>query len=171
MRYIVSVILIIGLSQCSTEIDRSIVEADQNLLQQISTYSLLDSNHTIQITGSREPGQRLLLLGLLKRSDSGEILPYNAGITQMSEGSYEESIPGQKTSARLSGSVETDSLTDSSCQLFCLRDMGQVNRYLEADTSIQTLTALNPRTTISISARAWVADCFAGQTERIRLSS
>ena len=96
---------------CATEANRNIYPAHSALLAQMAEYERLHHEHRIILASEDEPGRRLMILGLLVRAESAlpipdqEIMLYHAD----HNGSYDESVPGYETTARIGGTVRTDS--------------------------------------------------------------
>ena len=94
------------------EPDRTVHPASPALLAQRTGYARLDSLHRVSLADDTEPGQRLLILGRLVRLEDGRPIQnhpirfYHAD----HDGSYDEATPGQEDTARIQGTVQTDSL-------------------------------------------------------------
>lgn len=74
-------------------------------------YAGLSDTHTLALTGPNEPGEPLLVLGLLTDSATGKPIP-NWPVTVYhsdASGSYGGTDPNDESSARLKGQVITDS--------------------------------------------------------------
>ncbi|MDX1438594.1 MAG: hypothetical protein R3284_01710 [Rubricoccaceae bacterium] len=86
--------------------------ASDAMLALRAEYRQLDESHQLQLADENEPGLRLLLLGTLTSSETDEPLPYRRIQLYQTDttGSYNASIPGQENTARLNGTVQTDSL-------------------------------------------------------------
>lgn len=106
---LMGVMLLAGLS-CGTP-DPTIHPADSDLLLSLATYRELGENHRVVLADSTEPGQRLFVLGrLVQRGDRRPLPGLRVAIFHTNaNGSYEEAVAGDESTARLSGSVEADS--------------------------------------------------------------
>ena len=98
--------------QCFETEPQAIDEADDALLSQRTAYERMDAAHQLVLAPPTEAGQRLLVLGRLVSKESGLPLAGRSIIFYQANhaGSYDESVPGDETTARLNGTVRTDSL-------------------------------------------------------------
>lgn len=98
---------VIGLAACGAPERQA---ADGDLLAVREAYAALDSPHAVVIAPPSEPGERLLLLGRLIRTETGEPLPDHPVQLFHTDamGSYDESVSGDEMTARLQGSVLSD---------------------------------------------------------------
>jgi protocatechuate 3,4-dioxygenase beta subunit len=83
---------------------------DEALATQLERHESLPAEHRLVLAGEDEPGRRLMILGRLVRSESGEPLDhrYIEFYQADSEGSYDETDLGVEATARIQGSVTTD---------------------------------------------------------------
>lgn len=86
--------------------------ADSASLTQLTAYGRLSDAHRLELAPSDEPGSRLLILGrLVQREDGSVITDHAFSLYQADEtGSYGEEVNGDESTARLHGTVRTDSL-------------------------------------------------------------
>ena len=94
------------------EIDRTMAPADDALRAEIDHYDRPDAAHHLLLAPADEPGQRLLILGRLLRQDDGQPVAHHAFDVYQADhtGDYREAVAGVEASARLRGTVRTDSL-------------------------------------------------------------
>lgn len=87
--------------------DGVIPPADTALATEVTTHREIGEAHQLVLADSEETGQRLLLIGQLVDRESGRPLPQRRVrlFHTNAEGSYEEAIPGDESTARLSGDL------------------------------------------------------------------
>ena len=84
--------------------------ADAALTEAVAAHREIGEAHQLVLAGSEEPGRRLVLIGQLVDRESGRPLPqWRIRLFHTNaNGSYEEAVPGDESTARLSGDVMTD---------------------------------------------------------------
>lgn len=94
------------------DIDRTIHRADDTLLPMFAEYDTLAEAHRLVLAGEDEPGERLFVMGrLVKKEDGAPLAHQTINLYQADDtGSYDETVTGDESTARLNGVVETDSL-------------------------------------------------------------
>jgi protocatechuate 3,4-dioxygenase beta subunit len=112
-RHLVAVVLCSAFQTLGCDAGREpvILPIDEALATQLEIYETLPGEARLVLAGADEPGRRLTILGRLVRAESGEPLADSSieFFQADSEGSYEESQPGVQSTARIRGSVRTDS--------------------------------------------------------------
>jgi protocatechuate 3,4-dioxygenase beta subunit len=112
-RHLVAVALLSALQTPGCDIGREpiILPIDEALATQLELYETLPGDARLVLAGADEPGRRLTILGRLVRAETGESLADRSieFFQADSEGSYDESQPGVESTARIRGSVRTDS--------------------------------------------------------------
>ncbi len=95
---------------CDGDREPVILPLDASQATRLEAHEELPAEHYLVLAGEDEPGRRLIILGRLVRSESGEPLPrrYIDFYQADSEGSYDETDPGVEATARIQGSVTTD---------------------------------------------------------------
>lgn len=103
--------MVLAVGSCS-EPAHTIPLADSASLKQLAAYGRLGDAHRLELAPSEEPGSRLLILGrLVRREDGSAITDHVLSLYQADEtGSYAEEVSGDESTARLHGTVRTDSL-------------------------------------------------------------
>lgn len=115
MKIIVGIILMSGLlTQCS--LDRTIQNLNQSEIEALKAFESLDDIHQVQISESSEAGQKLwLCLNFVSKSDKNPLNNQKIKLYHTSsEGEYEPSDPNDESTARLNGTV----ITNTSGQIF-----------------------------------------------------
>jgi protocatechuate 3,4-dioxygenase beta subunit len=104
-----AVLLAFG-SGCS-DIDRTIPDEDRELMARRAAYGSLGGAHRLELGATDEPGQRLVVLGRLVRQETGRpVAEHPVQVYQADHaGRYGEAVPGDESTARLGGTVRTDS--------------------------------------------------------------
>lgn len=106
---LVSLALLAGFLGGCTEPDRNVYPADESLVSQRMEYATLPDTSKVSIASSEEPGRRLLVLGTLIQSETGDVVT-NHPVTLYHADSTGSYGVGGENAARLSGTVVTDSL-------------------------------------------------------------
>ena len=98
--------LLVFFAACA-EADRTIPPADAGSLEALARHQDLEQAHRLVLAGTDEPGRRFLLAGRLVRRDDGRPLVGRRIVLfhTNAEGSYEESVTGDESTARLRGDV------------------------------------------------------------------
>lgn len=99
-----------GAFACDGSREPVLLPLDDALATQLEAHQALPAEHRLVLAGEDEPGRRLMILGRLVRSESGEALAdrYIEFYQADAEGSYDETDPGVEATARIQGSVTTD---------------------------------------------------------------
>ena len=99
-----------GAFACDGSREPVVLPLDEALATQLERHEALPAGHFLELAGADEPGRRLMILGRLVRSESGEPLAHRfiEFYQADSEGSYDETDPGVEATARTQGSVTTD---------------------------------------------------------------
>lgn len=94
------------------EVDRTMEPADDALRAEIAHHDRPGTPHRLLLAPDDEPGRRLLILGRLLRKEDGLPLAHHPLDVYQADhtGDYREAVAGQEATARLRGSVQTDSL-------------------------------------------------------------
>ncbi len=109
MNRLISIVFLLFLLSCST--DRTIVEVSEVENSKLINFQKLNSKSILNITDKNEPGEKLLLCLTFKDKKTGseligqKVYLYHTNAT----GDYQPLVPGDETTARLNGSITSDS--------------------------------------------------------------
>lgn len=104
-------ILFISILFTSCSIDRTIHNLSQSEIQTLSTFQNLDDNNQVRISELSEPGQKLwLCLTFISKETKKPLINEEVNLYHTSSnGDYEPKNPEDESTARLNGTVFTDS--------------------------------------------------------------